>query len=189
MQIPNSYGDRFIPGRFFGEKFRSFSLSNSNYNGEHKNDILCIKTEPFYWRQHNYRINIKMQLGLNVSGRCLNFHDATTQENCDRTFNMKSENIKFDERNRNLAYTENHPVESALKNIVSLTFNPNGLLDLGVRHLTSSLLQICEMKDSYFQKKIAPKQWHVNRYGVHVFHSGNENNSSFQQSFHRYRQY
>lgn len=77
-----------------------------------------------------------MQLGLNVSDRCLNFHDATTQENCDRTFNMKSENIKFDERNRNLAYTKNHPVESALKNIVPLRFNPNDPMALGVRHFT-----------------------------------------------------
>lgn len=59
------------------------------------------------------------------------------------------------------AVFENHPVKSAFKNIVLLRFSPNGLLALDVRHLTSSLLQICEMKNlKPFSKKefLFPKE-------------------------------
>ncbi|XP_055323838.1 protein cortex isoform X1 [Sitodiplosis mosellana] len=83
--IPISYGDRFIPRRYFRKQTPSLSTKAVD---ENENDIFVIHKKPFYWRLHNYQLQLGMQLGLSDSGRLLNFFDATTQQACDRTFNM-----------------------------------------------------------------------------------------------------
>lgn len=86
--IPIGYGDRFIPRRYFRKQDQSVGIHKLNQIDENDNDIFSVKKQPFYWRMHNYRINIGMQLGLDGNRSLLNFHDVTTQQACDRTFNM-----------------------------------------------------------------------------------------------------
>lgn len=90
VAIPISYGDRFIPRRYFGKQVSSLKRLNTNPvdENENENDIFNLKKQPFYWRLHNYRINIGMQLGFVENDRLLNFHDATTQLDCIRLHNM-----------------------------------------------------------------------------------------------------
>lgn len=95
-RVPISYGDRFIPRRqFHTRRFNRKSLDSD------ENDIFCIKAEPFYWRQHNYRINIGMQLDENDDRNLLNFHDTMTQEMCERSFNLNPTKIVLKIPNRN----------------------------------------------------------------------------------------
>lgn len=91
--IPISYGDRFIPRRYFRKQ--TSSLQSLHLTDENDNDIFSVKKQPFYWRLHNYRINIGMQLGLNESQRLLNFHDTITQEACNRSFNRNPTKIEL----------------------------------------------------------------------------------------------
>lgn len=95
--IPISYGDRFIPRRYFQN--HSPILTSSNLvaidENENENDIINVKKQPCYWRLHNYRINIGMQLGLSENGRLLNFHDTITQPDCIRSFNMNPTKISL----------------------------------------------------------------------------------------------
>lgn len=93
--IPNSYGDRFIPRRYFCKQTTGHSLFQLSSFDENDNDIFSVKKQPFYWRLHNYRINIGMQLGLNDSLRVLNFHDSITHESCDRSFNRNPMKIEY----------------------------------------------------------------------------------------------
>lgn len=72
--IPNEYGDRFIPRRYFVQPSTLRGATNSI--DENDNDILSVKKQPFYWRMHNYRITIGNQLGLVESKKLLNFHDV-----------------------------------------------------------------------------------------------------------------
>lgn len=90
--IPISYGDRFIPRRYFCKQAPILSTKSVD---ENENDIFCVKKQPFYWRLHNYRINIGMQLGLNDNSRLLNFHDVTTQQVCARSFNMNPQKMEY----------------------------------------------------------------------------------------------
>lgn len=92
--IPNMYGDRFIPRRYFRKQWANMPDFDLSQTDESENDIFTVKKQPFYWRLHNYRINIGMQLGLNSSGRLLNFHDVTTQQACDRSYNRNSMKIE-----------------------------------------------------------------------------------------------
>lgn len=89
--IPISYGDRFIPRRYFGQQMPELQR---NAFDENENDIFNVKEQPFYWRLHNYRINIGMQLGLNDSARLLQFHDKTTQEEWKRSLNNNLTEVK-----------------------------------------------------------------------------------------------
>lgn len=96
--IPISYGDRFIPRRYFHKQTSNMSMKAVD---ENENDIFCVKKQPFYWRLHNYRINIGLQLGLSDSGRLLNFSDATTQQACSRTFNMNPRRMEYSAPSKN----------------------------------------------------------------------------------------
>lgn len=90
--IPISYGDRFIPRRYFRKQ--TSSIPSLHLTDENDNDILNVKKQPFYWRSHNYRINIGMQLGLNQSQRLLSFHDTNTRDACNRSFNRNPTRIE-----------------------------------------------------------------------------------------------
>lgn len=98
-QMPISYGDRFIPRRHFHTRMHSRKCLNSD-----ENDIFCIKDEPFYWRQHNYRISIGMQLNVNANdvGNLLNFHDTTPQGICELSFNENPTKLEFEVAIRNI---------------------------------------------------------------------------------------
>lgn len=86
--IPNSYGDRFIPRRYFSKQTMKIPSLNLNKCDENENDIFNIKDKSCYWRFHNYRINVEMGLGLSDGNmKMLNFHDDTTQQICNRTSN------------------------------------------------------------------------------------------------------
>lgn len=89
--MPASYGDRFIPRRYFHKQEPLHKLGSA---AEH--DIIDVKKEPYYWRLHNYRINLGTVLALHNAGRLLNFHDVTTQQACNRSLNRNP--IKFEVR-------------------------------------------------------------------------------------------
>lgn len=91
--IPISYGDRFIPRRYF--RRQTSSLVQLSTLDENENDIFGVKKQPFYWRLHNYRINIGMQLDLNDTARLLTFHDTTTQTECNRLQNRNPIKTEF----------------------------------------------------------------------------------------------
>lgn len=96
--IPMSYGDRFIPRRYFRKQLSKISSLNLNRSDE--NDILNIKDKSCYWRFHNYRINLEMGLELNDGQtKLLNVHDDTTRQNCDRIFNNDPVKIECQQRN------------------------------------------------------------------------------------------
>ncbi|XP_031637397.1 protein cortex [Contarinia nasturtii] len=91
--VPTAYGDRFIPRR---RQSAEQIFYNSSFNREeNENDIFYIKAQPFYWRRTNYRINIKMQLGINFDRDLLNFHDPTTKQMCERSFNRNPTQIEY----------------------------------------------------------------------------------------------
>lgn len=90
--IPIAYGDRFIPRRYFRKVAPTISTKSID---ENENDIFCVKKQPFYWRMHNYRISVGIQLGLNDNGRLLNFHDFTTLQSCERSFNKNPMKTDF----------------------------------------------------------------------------------------------
>lgn len=98
-RLRTSNGDRFIPQRQYNA--RIFNSLSTSFDENH-DDVFRVKEQPFYWRQHNYRINIGMQLIANVDGKLLNFHDTTTQEICDRSFNQLSTTAEFNMSNRNV---------------------------------------------------------------------------------------
>lgn len=79
--IPLSYGDRFIPRRYFRKQLTTIPSLNLSRSNEIK-DIFDMKDMPNYWRYHNYQINLSMSLGLNDDRKLLNLHDATTQQIC-----------------------------------------------------------------------------------------------------------
>lgn len=85
--IPIEYGDRFIPRRYFRKQIQNMPSLNLKCTDENENDIFNIKKQPFYWRLHDYRVNIGMQLGLSCTDRLLYFHDSTTRQACDRLLN------------------------------------------------------------------------------------------------------
>lgn len=95
--IPVSYGDRFIPRRYFRKQTPYLKRPNINPidENDNENDIFNVKNQPFYWRLHNYRINIEMQLGLSQNARLLKFHDPMTQLDCNRLHNMNPIKIEL----------------------------------------------------------------------------------------------
>lgn len=100
ITVPTAYGDRFIPRRYFRKQMICLQTFNVIQVDENENDIFAVKKQPFYWRLHNYRINIGMQLGLNESGGLLNFHDATTRQTCHQSCNKNP--IKTEHRVRSI---------------------------------------------------------------------------------------
>lgn len=93
--IPLSYGDRFIPRRYFRKQISTMSSNGLQRVDENENDIFTVKNLPNYWRLHNYRINVGMQLGLSENARLLHFHDSTTQLNDYQMPNMNSTKIEY----------------------------------------------------------------------------------------------
>lgn len=103
--IPYSYGDRFIPRRYYRKQTSRIPSLNLNRCDENENDIFNIKDKSCYWRFHNYRINIEMALGLNDGEmKMLNVHDESTQQICQRTFNNQP--IKIERRKTNISIEE-----------------------------------------------------------------------------------
>lgn len=98
-RVPISYGDRFIPRRQYNA--RTFNSLSTSFD-ENQHDVFYVKEQPFYWRQHNYRINIGMHLNANVDEKLLNFHDTTAQEILDRSSNQLSPATELDVSNRNV---------------------------------------------------------------------------------------
>lgn len=99
--IPIEYGDRFIPRRYFNKQIPGQTLFQLSSFDENDYDIFSLKEQPFYWRLHNYRINIGMQLGLNDSPRLLNFHDTITKQSNDRSFNRNPIKIEYEVPSKN----------------------------------------------------------------------------------------
>lgn len=93
--LPIMFGDRFIPRRYFRKQTTIRPFVDLSETDENENDIFAVKKQPFYWRLHNYRINIGEQLGFSNSGKILNLHDVTTQQECNRKFNRNPMQIKY----------------------------------------------------------------------------------------------
>lgn len=89
-QVPISHGDRFIPRRPSVSRIINYS---PNHIDETYDDFLCVKTQPFYWRRHNYQIYVGIQLETNAETKLLNFHDTTTREICNHLY--KNNPTKF----------------------------------------------------------------------------------------------
>lgn len=101
--IPVAYGDRFIPRRYFRQhpnKIQSLNLVGCD---DHRNiDIFTEKDRQFYWRSHNYRINLAMALDLNMDVNLLNFHETTSLNECNRLSNRNPRTIKLEVEDANV---------------------------------------------------------------------------------------
>lgn len=86
--IPVAYGDRFIPRRYFHQHPRKIQSLNVLGCDDHRQiDIFTEKDRQFYWRSHNYRINLAMALNLSANTNLLHFHEPTSLDECNRQHN------------------------------------------------------------------------------------------------------
>lgn len=100
--VPNSYGDRFIPRRYFCKqpsRIPSFKLVADDDTDW---DIFSIKDKNNYWRLHSYRENVKISLGLDENENILKFHDPTPQEVNRRTFNNNPTAVDYHIHHKNI---------------------------------------------------------------------------------------
>lgn len=101
--IPVAYGDRFIPRRYFRQQSNKLQSLNLIGCDDHRSiDIFTEKDRQFYWRSHNYRINLAMALDLRSSGNLLNFHETTSLNECNRLSNNNPHTTKLEVEDPNV---------------------------------------------------------------------------------------
>lgn len=100
--LPVSYGDRFIPRRYLRQNPNKIQSLNLVCGDHQQIDIITEKDRQFYWRSHNYQINLAQALDLTHGGNLLNFHDKMSLDECNKSLNRYPMAIKYEAINKSI---------------------------------------------------------------------------------------
>lgn len=100
--VPYSYGDRFIPRRYFRAQLSELPSLNLKCDDDDDWDIFNTKNRNGYWRLHSYQENVKIGLKMTENENVLNLHDPIPQQTNHRTFNRNPMACENQQKHRNI---------------------------------------------------------------------------------------